>query len=131
MSLSGHVGGLAKSASLWVGLALAVLCISLGGVAFLVAGFDMFLSARLGDAQAAAITGATLFVLASLIGLCGGLFLKRMRQKQPGLLSGFGGGLGIAMQLIGMIVRRDPKKAMIAAVIAGALAEYFAADRKS
>ncbi|MDE8346202.1 MAG: hypothetical protein POH28_08545 [Acidocella sp.] len=131
MSLSRHAGSLGKSIALWVGLAVIVLSVSLGGIAFLVAGFYMFLELHMGSAEAAAITGGGLFLLALSIGLTGGIFLKRLRDKRPGLLSSFGGGLGIATQLIGAIVRRDPKKALIVAALVGVLTEYVADNRKS
>ena len=81
-------------------------------------------------ATAAAITGGVMLVLAIGTGVIGGAYLKRQRDKQPSLLSEFGGLAGLAGQLIGSLVRRDPKKAVIISMILGALAEYVTSDRK-
>ena len=119
-----------KSAALWAGVGVAVLCIALAGVGFLVPGFFIWVAHHTDNASAAAITGGVLLVMAVATGLIGGGVLKRIRQKQPSLLSEFGGTLGVTARLVGMLVRKDPKKAIILSVIAGALAEYLTSGER-
>ena len=130
MSLSRRVGILTKNAALWAGMALAVLCTALAGLGFLIAGLFIFIARHTGNASAAAITGGVMLLLAIIIGLTGGIVLNRMRREQPSLISELDGTIGLAGRLIGLLVRRDPKKAMIISIIAGALAEYIMTDRK-
>jgi nitrate/nitrite transporter NarK len=130
MNLSRRANHLVKNAALWACTAIAALCIALAGLAFLVTGAFICLSHHTGEASAAAITGAALLVLAAVIGLAGGYTLKRIRRRQPSLLSEFGGTLGMAGQLAGFLIRKDPRKAMILSVVAGALAEYITSERK-
>jgi uncharacterized protein YneF (UPF0154 family) len=130
MNLSRRAGALLKSAALWIGVAIAVLCIALAGLGFMVTGFFIFVARHTDAASAAAITGGVLLVLALATGLLGGLFLSRMRRRQPSLLSEFGGTMGLATRIITALVSRDPKKAMIISLAAGALAEYIFSDKK-
>ncbi len=130
MTLSRRAGILVKSAALWAGVAIAVLCICLAALGFLIAGFFIFIARHTDAAAAAAITGGVMLGLAVVVGLAGGFVLRRMRQKQPSLISEFGGTVGLAGRLVGMIVRRDPKKALIVSLIAGALAEYVMSEKK-
>jgi nitrate/nitrite transporter NarK len=130
MNLSRRANHLIKNAALWACTAIAALCIALAGLAFLVTGAFICLSRHTGEASAAAITGAALLILALIIGLAGGYTLKRIRRRQPSLLSEFGGTLGMAGQLAGFLIRKDPRKAMILSVVAGALAEYITSERK-
>ncbi|HUW80936.1 MAG TPA: hypothetical protein VMV54_08620 [Acidocella sp.] len=130
MSLSRRARILVKSAALWTGVAVAVLCIALAGLGFLVTGLFILVARHTDYASASAITGSVLLLLAVAIGLIGGAVLKRIRTKQPSMLSEFGGTIGLAGRLIGILVRRDPKKAIIISIIAGALAEYIASDGK-
>ena len=130
MNLSRRANHLVKNAALWACTAIAALSIALAGLGFLVTGFFICLSRHTGNATAAAITGAALLVLAIIIGVAGGYTLKRIRSRQPSLLSEFGGTLGMAGQLAGFLIRKDPRKAMILSLIAGALAEYVTSERK-
>jgi hypothetical protein len=130
MNLTRRASVLIKSAALWAAVAVAVLCIALAGVGFLISGFFLWLAHRTGYAPASAITGGVLLLLAIATGLVGGMVLERIRRRQPSLLSDFGGVIGLAGRLVGMLVRKDPKKAIILSIIAGALAEYITSDRK-
>ena len=130
MNLSRHARLLIKGAALWTGVAVAALCIALAGLGFLITGFFIWLARHTDYASASAITGGVLLVLALATGSAGGLVLKRMRKKRPSLLAEFGGTAGIALRLAGILVRRDPRKAMIIAVVAGALAEYITSEKK-
>lgn len=130
MSLPRRAGYLVKSAALWVGVAVAALCIALAGLGFLIAGFFIFIARHTDAASAAAITGGVMLVLAIGTGVIGGAYLKHQREKQPSLLAEFGGLAGLVGQLVGSLVRRDPKKAVIISMILGALAEYVTSERK-
>jgi hypothetical protein len=130
MNLSRHARLLIKSAAFWTGIAVAVLCIALAGFGFLVTAFFIWLARYTDYASASAITGGVLLVLALATGLVGGLVLKRMRERRPRLLTTFGGTVGVVGRLAGMLVRRDPRKAIILSVIAGALAEYITSEKK-
>jgi hypothetical protein len=130
MNLTREASLLIKGAALWTGVALAALCIALAGLGFLSAGFFVWMAQHTGYASASAITGGVLLVLALATGLAGSLMLKRMRERRPGLLATFGGTAGVAGRLAGMLVRRDPRKAIVLSVIAGALAEYITSERK-
>jgi hypothetical protein len=46
------------------------------------------------------------------------------------LISEFTGIAGTAGRIAGLLIRRDPRKSLILAVIAGALAEYITSDSK-
>jgi ABC-type thiamin/hydroxymethylpyrimidine transport system permease subunit len=131
MSFGAGLRGEAKLAALWVFFAVAVLCIALGGIFFVIGAFYLWLSHMMPASGAAAVTGAVMLGLAVLVAVIGGMVIKRRRRAQPSLLVEFGGGLGLAVRLVGLMVRSDPRKAMILSVIAGALAEYITSDRKS
>ena len=109
---------------------VAVLCIVLAGIGFLITGFFIYIARHTDAASAAAITGGVLLVLAVVTGLVGGTVLRRIRRRQPSMLSDFGGIIGVAGRLVGLLVRKDPKKAMIISIVAGALAEYITSERK-
>jgi hypothetical protein len=130
MNLSRRFGLMLKSAALWAGMAIAVLGVLLAALGFLVAGFFLWVSHHMGNDLAAVITGGVLIAVAIIIALSGFAILKGMRRKQPSLLAEFGGTIGLALRLAGLVVRRDPKKAIIISIIAGALAEYITSERK-
>jgi hypothetical protein len=130
MNFSRRANHLIKNAALWASVAVAVLCIVLAGIGFLITGFFICLSRHTGEALAAAITGAALLVLAAVAGLAGGYLLKRIRQRQPSLMSELSGTVGMASRFVGFLVRKDPRKAMIISIVAGALAEYITSERK-
>jgi hypothetical protein len=130
MNLSRHARLLIKGAALWTGVAVAALCIALAGLGFLVTAFFIWLAQRTDYAISSAVTGIVLLALALATGLAGGLVLKRMRERRPSLAAEFGGTVGIVGRLAGILVRRDPRKAMILSVIAGALAEYITSEKK-
>jgi len=130
MNLSRRFGLMLKSAALWAGMAIAVLGVLLAALGFLVAGFFLWVSHHMGNDLAAVITGGVLIAVAIIIALSGFTILKGMRRKQPSLLAEFGGTIGLVLRLAGLVVRRDPKKAIIISIIAGALAEYITSERK-
>ena len=130
MNLSRRASILLKSAALWAGVGVAALCIALAGVGFLMAGLFILLARYTSYAEAACLTGVALLLLAVITMVAGGLVLKRIKKRQPSMLSEFGGTIGMAGRLVGMMVRRDPKKAMILSIVAGALAEYITSSNE-
>jgi hypothetical protein len=54
--------------------------------------------------------------------------LRAARARQRARLAEFSLTLGTALRLAAYLVRRDPKKALIFSLIAGALAEFFTAE---
>ena len=109
-------------AVLGICVALAVLCITLAASGCLVAALYLWVAPHLGAAAAAAITGAVLLVLALFLAVVGGTLLRLMKRRPRGLLREFQNTIGLAVRLI---VLRDPKKAVLVSLIAGALAEYI------
>jgi hypothetical protein len=130
MSIAGRTNAAIKQAAFSAGLGIAVLVVSLAGLGFLTAAFYVLMTHSFQPAAAAAITGAGLIILAAVIAAIGAALLKRARNRQPSLLSEFGGTLGLATRLITMLVRRDPKKAIILAAVSGAIAEYVLGDNR-
>jgi hypothetical protein len=130
MSIPARVNAAAKGLALWAGLGLVVFAIVMAGLGFLVAGFFIWVEQYRSHAEAAAITGGALVVLAVVIGLVGRAVLKKLKRPQPSILAEFGGIAGTAGRLAGFLIRRDPRKSIILAVIAGALAEYITSDSK-
>jgi hypothetical protein len=130
MKVSRHAGTMIKGAVIWTGLVVAVLCIALAATGFFAAAFFVWMADHLGAAAAAAVTGSALLVLGVVIAFVGGALLRSLRRRQPSLLSELGGTVGLVTRLVAMMVRRDPKKAMIISLVAGALAEYITTERK-
>lgn len=130
MSISGRASSLAKRAAVAFGASAVVLAVAGAALGFLIAACYVWLTQRFGTAQAAAITGGTLLLLALILALAAGTVMSAMRRRQPPLFSEFGGTLRLGLRLIAMAVRRDPRKAIILSVIAGALAEYITAERE-
>jgi hypothetical protein len=130
MSIPGRASAAVKHAALSAGLGLAVLAICLAALGFFTAAFYITVATHVPPAAAAASTGGALIVLALLIAAIGAALLKRAKRRQPSLLSEFGGTLGLSIRLITMLVRKDPKKAVILAAVSGALAEYVLSERR-
>ncbi len=130
MSIQGRASAAVKHAALSAGLGVACLVISLAGLGFFTAAFYLTLAKYFDPQIATLITGGALIVLALLIAAIGSALLKRARNRQPSLLSEFGGTLGLGIRVISILVRRDPKKAVILAAVSGALAEYVMSDNR-
>jgi hypothetical protein len=131
VNLTGRAAEALKRFALGAGIGLAVLAVALAGLGFLITGFYIWLARHVDAASAAAITGGLLALLAILIAVIGGDILRRIKKTQPGLLSDFGGTLGLGLRLAGILVRRDPKKAIIIAAVTGALAEFILSESKT
>ncbi len=129
MSIPARAEAAVKGLALWAGLGMAVLATSLAGLGFLIAGFFLWARHESHDA-AAAITGGVLLVLAIAIAITGQAVLKRIKRRQPPLISEFTGIIVTAGRIAGLLIRKDPRKSMILAVIAGAVAEYITSGDK-
>jgi hypothetical protein len=130
MSIHGRATSAAKELALWAGLGVVVLSVVLAALGFLIASLFIWIAHYKSDTVAAAITGGTLLLLAIVIGILGRAILKKIRKPQPSLIAEFGGIAGTAGRIAGLLIRRDPRKSLILAVIAGALAEYVTSDNK-
>jgi hypothetical protein len=130
MSIQGRASAAATQLALWAGLAIVVLTIVLTAIGFLVASLFIWIDHYKPDAVAAVITGGALLLAAIVIFLIGRVILKKIKKPQPSLLAEFGGIAGTAGRIAGLLIRRDPRKSLILAVIAGALAEYVTSDSK-
>jgi hypothetical protein len=112
-----------KSAVIWICLAVAALCVALAASGFFIAAFYLWLAPHLGAASAAAVSGAVLLVFAAVIAVV----LRRLRWRRLSLMTEVGSLIGVGFQLLKMVVQRDPKRALIVSLVAGALAEYISA----
>ncbi len=130
MNFSRHVNYYLKSVAISAGVAVAASLMALVALAFMITGFFVFMHHFVGEAAAAAITAGMLLLLAVAMMLAGRIIIKRMKRRKPSLAAEFGGAIGMATRIVGMVVRNDPKKAMIISLVAGALAEYIASDRR-
>ena len=130
MSIHGRASAAAKELALWAGLGIVVLTVVLTAVGFLVASLFIWIDHYRSDTVAAAITGGALFLAAIFIAILGRIILKKIKKPQPSILAEFGGMAGTVGRLAGLLIRRDPRKSLILAVIAGALAEYVTSDNK-
>jgi hypothetical protein len=130
MSIQGRASAAARELALWAGLGIVVLSVVLSALGFLVASLFIWIDQYKTDTVAAAITGGALLLAAIVIGVIGRIILKKIRKPQPSLLAEFGGIAGTAGRIAGLLIRRDPRKSLILAVIAGALAEYVTSDSK-
>jgi hypothetical protein len=130
MNISGRINGVARNIALWACLGVVILGVVLAALGFLITAAFIVLAHRMDHAQAAGLLGGLLLVLALLLAWIGGAIIRNSRKRYPSLLAEFGGTIGLAGRLVGMLVAKDPKKALILSVIAGALAEYITSDRK-
>jgi hypothetical protein len=119
-----------KGAAIWIFLAVAVLCIALAATGCFVAAFYLWIAPHLGAAAAAAITGAALLGVAAFLALAGGVLLRQLKRRRVSLMAEFGSILGLASRLTAMLVRKDPKKALLVSLVVGALAEYISVPRR-
>jgi hypothetical protein len=130
MDISGRVSGFLTQLALSAALGIVVLAIVLTGFGFLVAALSVYVGQHFPPALAAAVTGGILIVFALLIAGLGSVILKKSKKKRPSLLAEFGSTFGLGTRLIGMLIRRDPKKAIILAAVSGAIAEYVMSDNR-
>ena len=130
MNIMGRINAALLQVALWAGLGIVALCVILTGLAILIAGGFIWLEHELSHALEAVITGGALIVIAVLILLVGGMIVKKMKKPQPTMMQEFNNTIGMAARLVGLVVRRDPRKAMIVSAVAGALAEFITSERR-
>jgi hypothetical protein len=130
MDLLRLAGIVLKSAALWAGLAIIVLCLVLAAFGFLAAALFIWVAAHLGGAAAAALTALSLLLLAGLVMIFGGIMLARLRRRAPELFTDSSSTIATITSLIALLVRQDPKRTLLLALLSGALTEYFTAPRK-
>jgi hypothetical protein len=128
MDIAGRATSVVLRLAAAVGLGAGVLCIILAGIGFIAAGIFIHLDHRLGPAAAAAAIGGGLIILAILIALVGAYGLKKLRKRRPSLIAEFSATFGLGARLIGLLVRRDPRKAVLLAAMTGAIVEYLLGD---
>ncbi|HQT62927.1 MAG: hypothetical protein B7Z75_07585 [Acidocella sp. 20-57-95] len=130
MNFSRRFSALLQHYGLGLGLGVAVLIIGLSGLGFLIAAYFIWLTTHFAPAPAAAITGATLFILAALAAIIGARVIKAVKKPHASLFGDLS-MLSMGIKLASLLVRRDPKKAVILAAIAGAVAEYVLSEDKT
>jgi len=130
MSISSRASAAAKQLALAAGLGIVVLCAILAGCGFLAAALYIAVAEHFPAAEAAAITGGAIIALAILLGLIGAAILRKLKKPQPSMLAEFGSTVGLMTKLASILVRRDPKKAVILAAVSGAIIEYVMGDRR-
>jgi hypothetical protein len=130
MSIPARAEAVVKGLTLWAGLGVAVLGIVFIALGFLIAGFFLWVARHAPHDAAAAITGGVLLLIAIIVLLIGRTALKRMKRRQPPLMSEFTGILISAGRIAGLLIRKDPRKSLVLAVIAGAVAEYITSGDK-
>jgi chromate transport protein ChrA len=130
MSIPSRVNAAVKGLALWAGLSLLVFAVVLTAIGFLITGFLIWLEQFKSHAVAAAITGGALLIAAVIVGIVGSIVIKKTKKRQPSIIAEFTGVAGTAGRIAGLLIRRDPRKSLILAVIAGALAEYITSDSK-
>ena len=128
MSITRRVSFLGKMATLWVTMVVAILCTALGALFLFAAALLIWLDHHVGPAAATAMTGLALALAAIVIFICGQLALKNTRAKQPALHRDALGLLGPILRLLSLVVRRSPRKSLIAAIILGAMADYLTSN---
>lgn len=117
-----------KWAAIGIGLALAVLGLILGAGVCLVVAFYFWVAPHLGAAAAAAVTGAALLVVALFLALASRALLRRTQRRPRRLVSELTKTIVLMARLL---LLRDPKKTLLASLLAGALAEFiFGPSRK-
>jgi uncharacterized protein (TIGR02265 family) len=91
------------------------------GVCF-VAAFYLWVAPHLGAAAAAAVTGAALLIVAAFLALVGRALLRLTKRRPRRLVSELQKAMVLTAKLL---LQRDPKKALIVSLLAGALTEFI------
>jgi hypothetical protein len=125
MSITRYAGFTLKSAAIWVGLGITILCLVLCAFGLLAAALFIYVAHHWGTAAAAAVTALALLLLAAQVLLAGALFFHRARRRTPDIFGEATGTIAMLTSFANIFVRRDPKRAMLLALLAGAITEYF------
>lgn len=129
MTITRRVSSYGKMATLWVAMVIATLCTALGALFFFTAALLIWLEHYVGPAGAAALAGLALVLESVAIFIGCQMVLKRIRTKQSGGLGGdFLGLAATGLRLATLAFRRSPRKALVVAMIFGALADYFGSN---
>jgi hypothetical protein len=129
-NVSGRVNGALTSAALWVALGIVFLAMTLTALGFLVGGFYLWMTLYMVHAAAAACTAGALMVLAVLFLLVGKAIINRSKKKYPSVGQELRNTIGLSSRMITLLVARDPRKAVIVSLVAGALAEFMTSERR-
>jgi hypothetical protein len=125
MSLVRYAGFTLKSAALWVALATTVFCLVLAALLLLAVALFIFIDQRWGAAPAAALTALALLFIAAQVLLAGALIFGRVRRRQPDLFGEATSTIAMLTSLANLLIRRDPKRAVLLSLLAGIVTEYF------
>jgi hypothetical protein len=130
MNITGRITAVARDIALWSGLGVAILFVALICIGFAIASFYMWMSHLMAHSLAALATAGAGLVLIALMAVVGGLIIRKTKKRQPSMMEEFSNTVGLGARLISVLVRRDPRKAMIVSLVAGALAELVTSDRR-
>jgi hypothetical protein len=130
MSIQGRVQAAVKGAVLKAALGMVVFSIFLTALGFLIAGFYNWIQHLWPQYNPAAITGGILVAAALIIFGLGSAILRKMKKPQPSILTEFTGMAGMAGRIAALLIRKDPRKSVVLAVLAGAVAEYLTSGDK-
>jgi hypothetical protein len=130
MSMLRYAASLLKGGAVWVGVSIIVLFLVMAGLGFFATAFFIWVASHLGSAPAAALTGAALLLLALIFMVSGNFAVRRIRRHRPDLFGDAAGTIAMLTSVVGLLVRRDPRRAILLSLIAGALTEYFAGPEK-
>jgi len=125
MNIVRYAGFTLKSAALWVALAFAVLFLVLAAFCLLAVALFVTIDQHWGTAAAAALTGLALLLIAGLVLVAGAMTLGRVRRRTPHPFGEASSTVAMLMSFANILVRRDPKRALLLALIAGAVTEYL------
>ncbi len=125
MSITRYAGSTLKSAALWAALAFAVLFLVLAAFVLLATALFIYLDNHLGAADAAALTALALLFIAALIFITGSIILRSRRRHTPDIFGEASGTIAMLTSLANILIRRDPKRAILFSLLAGAITEYF------
>ncbi len=85
----------------------------------------LFADQHWGAPAAAAITALALLLIAAQVLLAGALIFGRVRRRTPDLFGEAAGTIAMLTSIANIFVRRDPKRAILLSLLAGAVTEYF------
>jgi hypothetical protein len=125
MSLLRYASFTLKSAAIWAALGVAVLFLVLGAFGLLAVALFIFVAHHWGEAAGAAVTAAALLLVAAQVVLAGALFFNRVRRRTPSIFADTAGTIAMVTSFANILVRRDPKRAILLSLLAGAVTEYF------
>ena len=130
MDITGRINNVVRPIALWFGLGVGILFVALICIGFAIASFYMWVSHHMAHSLAALVTAAAGLLLIVLMVLIGGAIIKKSKKPQPSMMQELSSTVGLAARMVSLLVRRDPRKAMIVSLVAGALAELVTSERK-